>query len=344
MKEHAPPARRFGALGRDLAFAWTIARQRPFSALLQVTNRCNMKCSFCDFWPNGVHPRQELTLDDYTKLETELTELGCFLISIEGGEPLVRPDLVEIVRTLSRRHLTVLYTNGWFVTPDLAGQLFDAGLTQVGVSIDFPDARRHDEKRCLAGAFDRAWHAVDLLRDAAPHQGRQVHVMTVFMDENRGDLEALLRQSAEHRVGHNITLLSTGGYRRGEGGAWPAEPVSEELLRLWKAWPHFRVFREYLKLFDPFLQGGPMPECRAGAQGFNIDHVGNVSPCIEKIDEIAGNVREESLSTIHARLREPPGVRGCQKCLTLCRGTTQLLGGGGQAGAWRDLTVRMRAR
>ena len=50
---------------KDAEFALGILRKRPFQVLVQVTNRCNMKCSFCDFWPNGVAPEQELSLDDY---------------------------------------------------------------------------------------------------------------------------------------------------------------------------------------------------------------------------------------------------------------------------------------
>ena len=43
---------------RDLRFAIGVLRRRPFQVLLQVTNRCNMQCSFCDFWPNGVSPSE----------------------------------------------------------------------------------------------------------------------------------------------------------------------------------------------------------------------------------------------------------------------------------------------
>lgn len=332
-------------LTRDLGFAATVLRRRPFHLFLQVTNRCNMRCTFCDFWPNGVAPSQELTVDDYRRVEEELTRLGRFLISIEGGEPFVRPDLLEIVRVFSARHLAVLYTNGWFVDEKAARDLFEAGLMQVGVSIDFSDAERHDRNRDLPGAWERAWRAVELCRDAAPHLGRQVHVMTVLMKSNVDDLERLLRQSAERGVGHSITLLAMNGFRRGkEGGEWPAPEISKHLLQLWKRYPHFRVFRDYLEHMDPFLSGGSMPTCRAGLQSFNIDHVGNVSPCIEKIDTVVGNVRDESLTEIHARLIQMDAGKGCQACWTACRGFNQSLGGGGNLRSWWELATRMRSR
>ncbi len=331
-------------LKRDLGFAATLLRRRPFQCFLQVTNRCNMRCGFCDFWPNGAHPSEELTVAEYRRLADEMAGLGTFLVSLEGGEPFVRPDVIDIVRAFSARHLAVLYTNGWFIDEKAARDLFAAGLAQVGVSIDYPDAERHDRNRGLVGTTERAWRAVDLLREAAPHGGRQVHVMTVLMRDNADELEALLRQSAEHGVGHCLTLLSVNGYRREKaGGEWPAPGVSARLLDLWRRYPHLRVFRDYLERMDPFLSGGAMPRCRAGLQSFNIDHVGNVSPCIEKIDQAAGNVRRESLSAIHRRLLAADAGKGCQQCWTVCRGFNQTLGAGGSLRGWIDLGARMRS-
>ena len=96
------------SLVRDGRFTTGILLRRPFSVLVQVTNRCNMQCSFCDFWPNGVSPRDELTTTEFERLAEELSALGTFVVSIEGGEPRVRPDLVEIVRAFGRRHIPLL--------------------------------------------------------------------------------------------------------------------------------------------------------------------------------------------------------------------------------------------
>jgi MoaA/NifB/PqqE/SkfB family radical SAM enzyme len=331
-------------LQRDLGFALTVLRRRPFHLFLQVTNRCNMRCAFCDFWPNGVPPHEELTLEDYRRLEGELSRLGTFLISLEGGEPFVRPDIIDIVRIFSMRHLPILYTNGWYIDEQAARSLFAAGLTQIGVSIDYPDAARHDANRGLPGTWERAWRAVELCRDAAPHGGRQVHVMTVFMRDNAADLETLLRMSEARGVGHCITLLAKNGYRRGQAGfTWPEPNVSAHLHDLWKRYRHFRIFTDYLERMDPFLARGPMPDCRAGLQSFNIDHVGNVTPCIEKIDRVVGNVRREPLGRIHARLVELDAGKGCQQCWTACRGFNQALGGGGTLRNWLELGTRLRS-
>jgi MoaA/NifB/PqqE/SkfB family radical SAM enzyme len=143
-------------LATDARFTAGLLRKKPFSCLVQVTNRCNMECSFCDFWPNPAPKKEELTAAEMRRVARELAELGTFVVSIEGGEPFVRKDLVEIVAAFGERHIPALYTNGWFVTKENARALFDAGLTQVHVSIDYPDAARHDQKRRLAGTTDRS--------------------------------------------------------------------------------------------------------------------------------------------------------------------------------------------
>ena len=329
------------ALKNDLRFAKTVLSNRPFQCLLQVTNRCNMRCGFCDFWPNGAKDA-ELTLEEFAAVSGALAGIGSFIVSIEGGEPLLRADLPAIVKIFGRHHVPLLFTNGWYMTAEKAGALFAAGLTQAGVSVDFADARRHDAYRGLPGAFERACRAVEHLRDAAPNGGKQVHIMTVLMRDNQDELESLLKLSAAARVGHQITLISNNGYRRGNGEL-PEPCVAGELIRLRRKYPQLRSMHNYLRHIDTYISRKPLPVCNAGRQSFNIDHMGNVSPCIEKLDRSYGNVRREPIGRILARMRQLPDVAVCQQCWTLCRGMAQSLGNHGGVRDWSDLISRRHA-
>ncbi len=330
---------------KDARFAAGVLRKRPFSCLVQVTNRCNLTCSFCDFWANPANKRDELTVEDFERIGAELAEVGTFVVSIEGGEPFVRPDLEGIVRALSRAHITSLFTSGWFATEEGARALWGVGLTHVSVSIDFPDAERHDRKRGQPGTFDRAWRALDLFRDTAPRGGKQVNVMTVLMESNWRDVERLLEMTAERGVGHQLTLLSTDGTRRGNEGGDTPPPLgtSAHFGALWERFPHVRIFRDYFDRMDAFLSAGPMPTCTAGAQSFNLDHVGNVAACIERIGKPVGSVKETPLRELLARLRGHEGeVAACQACWTACRGFQQGMAGGGSVRNWIDMAARTR--
>ena len=277
---------------RDLRFAIGVLRRRPFQVLLQVTNRCNMQCSFCDFWPNGVAPGEELTVGGFRRDSSdELSELGTFLVSIEGGEPLVRPDLVEIVRIFARRHIPLLYTNGWYVD-EHEGARAVGRRPRAGGRVDrLRDGRTHDRRRHLPGAFDASVAGRRVPSRHCAARRTQVHVMTVLMRDNAADLAPLLRMSAASGVGHCATLLSTSGFRRAAGAELPSPDEAGAYAVQWYEHPHFRMFGDYFERIPAFLAGAAMPECRAGVQGFNIDHVGNVSHCIEKIDRPFGNVR-----------------------------------------------------
>lgn len=332
---------------RDARFVAGVLRRRPFQVLVQVTNRCNMRCSFCSFWKNGAHPSEELTVADYEALSTALAPQGCLLVSIEGGEPLLRPDILDIVRAFGRHHVPVLFTNGWRVDEAFAAGVYEAGAAQVGVSIDYDDPARHDAKRGLEGGWERAWSAVARLKAAAPHGGRQVHVMTVLMDDNVEDLEPLLKRSSALGVGHCVTLLSLDGFRRDCDGddALPARGLSERLLELWERFEHLRVFRDYFERADTFLATPErMPTCKAGEQSFNVDHLGHVAPCIERIDHSVGNVRETPLPELLERMAGDPEVASCQACWTYCRGFANALGDGGDRRSLVDLATRLRSR
>lgn len=330
---------------RQLRFAASVAHRRPFDICVQLTHRCTMRCDFCHFWTLENDRGEELTVLEYERISKELSRLGSLLVSLEGGEPLLRPDLVHIVRGFARHHLPVLYTNGWLVTPEIAKSLFDAGLTQVGVSIDYPDRARHDARRGVDGAQTKAWKAVDILRAAAPKVGAQVHVMTVLMDDNQDDIESLLQMSLKRGVGHHLTLLSdrrtTGNNGRPQR---PRKPLSAKLLRLHDRYEHLATFREYLGLIDAFLSGASMPRCEMGRQMFNIGATGDVTPCNEKLSWVAGNVRDERIEILHRRLMEMDDVARCQDCWLLCRGFSYVLGSGGSLKGWADLARRMRSR
>lgn len=336
--------RMLDVLAKDARFAAGLAMKKPFNCLIQVTNRCNLTCSFCDFWPNPAPKNEELTLEEFQSLALELDKMGCFVVSIEGGEPFARSDLVEIVRALSKKHITALFTSGWFVTEDNARALFDAGLTHACVSIDFADHARHDDKRGMPGTAERAWRAVDLFKAAAPRGGKQVNVMTVLMDANWREMERLFAETERRGVGHQVTLLSTNGTRRGKhGDELPPLGISAHMTALWERFEHVRFFRGYFERIDQFLSGGPMPTCHAGTQSFNIDHVGNVASCIERIGKPVGNLREASLEELHRRLvAAQEEIAACQDCWTACRGFQQAVAGGGDLRGWLDLSRRTR--
>lgn len=302
---------------------------RPIHCIVQVSNRCNLSCGFCSFWERPLRREDEMSADDFEVISAKLAEAGAMIISIEGGEPLLRNDIVEIVRAFSRYHHPILFTNGARVSEALADALWKAGLSEIGVSVDYPDAARHDEHRGQAGTLETALRAVDILRDTAPHGGRQVTFMTVVMDDNADEMEALLQMSAGKGVCHQVTLLSIdGGGRSSRAGKTRPKPgTGEKLLALKAKYPHFITFSGYLEGIDPFLRGEASQRCTAGVRFLNIDHRGEVSPCIEKLHLSAGNIRRDPWPILFERLSGLQQTKRCADCHTSCKGFVEEMSG-----------------
>jgi cyclic pyranopterin phosphate synthase len=114
---------------------------------ISITDRCNYRCVYCR---TGTHGPEyaELSLDDYLRMARAFVSLGITKIRLTGGEPLLRRDVVELVRELHALRTVegkapelAITTNGHLLE-ELAGPLKAAGLSRVTVSMDAVDPER----------------------------------------------------------------------------------------------------------------------------------------------------------------------------------------------------------
>ncbi len=289
----------------------------------QVTYRCNFRCRFCHYWsePLGLEP--EPSVDEYARAARKLAGLGTLLISLAGGEPLLRHDIPELVAAIGRYHFTFLTTNGWFVTPQIADDLMAAGLWGASISIDYADPARHDERRGAPGAWEQAWRAVEMLSAARRHKWQRVNVLAVLMEDNFDQIEPLLHMAAKRGAYFMVQCYGfrkTGSHRFAHNDG----PVSGRLLALQRKYPNFLSNPYYLSRFDRYLHGG-VPGCRAGRSFFNIDSSGDIAICVEAKDRPVANLHRDSLHTINERLRAAAASNRCTDCWYNCRGEVECL-------------------
>lgn len=126
---------------------------RPIVVSFEVTDACTCWCKHCD---HGG-PKDEssnLKPADYRRY---MDALRPCVVQVSGGEPLLRDDLLEIVKTIKSASgvpYTILVSNWSLMTVERYGALRDAGIDQFSVSLDFPDAR-HDDFRVHPGLYDQ---------------------------------------------------------------------------------------------------------------------------------------------------------------------------------------------
>ena len=140
------------------------------------------------------------SLDDIRLIGRKLNRLGTLIISLAGGEPLIREDIYDIITALNAaNHFPILITNGWFVDETVARDILRAGLQEISVSVDYRDPARHDAQRGCPGAWERAIRALELFHKNRPDRRNRVHMISVLMDDNLDDVEPLIQLSPRDR-------------------------------------------------------------------------------------------------------------------------------------------------
>lgn len=115
---------------------------------LSVTDRCNLRCTYCMAENMKFLPRQQvLNVEEMVAISTAFTELGISKIRLTGGEPLVHQGVLLLARQLGALPMLkelAMTTNG-LLLPQFANQLRDAGVARINISIDSLNPRRYRE-------------------------------------------------------------------------------------------------------------------------------------------------------------------------------------------------------
>src|SRR4030042_1210761 len=131
------------------------ADKKPWG-VWNVTKRCNLKCLHCYAQATAAGAPDELSHAEGLDLLRDLKDFGVPVVLFSGGEPLMRPDLFDLVaKTVALGMRAVISTNGPLITRDLARRLKDLGLSYVGISLDGTEAV-HDRFRGQSGSLAAA--------------------------------------------------------------------------------------------------------------------------------------------------------------------------------------------
>ena len=133
-------------------------------AVYNCTARCNLRCLHCYSSSDPTCARDQLTTAQARNFLAQLPAANVPVVLFSGGEPLLRDDLLELMAEARRLKLrTVISTNGTLITPEVAGQLAETGLSYVGISLDGQEPF-HDEFRQVMGSFRKAVRGMENCR------------------------------------------------------------------------------------------------------------------------------------------------------------------------------------
>lgn len=276
----------------------TLFSNAPIDAQLIVTRRCNLSCGYCSEYDNFSDP---VPLDELKARIDALHRLGSANITLLGGEPLMHPDIDELVRYSARKSNVSMVTNGFLLRNSVIESLNQAGLNNLTVSVDTLHA---DPSRFIQKSFRSLKTRLERLQKLARFD---VHVTAVLCESSKDDFRQLIDEIKAFGFRMSLNLLHNNkGYIDIKG------PEYIELYEHFyeNAQPFTYLDYEYGKQ----LLQGEEPEwiCRAGARYLYVDEDGNVQWCASQLGRFAKPVLEYTKADLDEQANLKKGCEeGC---------------------------------
>ena len=266
--------RYFRALTRNLRGAQMVARalmstEHPVLAHLIPIRRCNLACEYCNEYDDFSQP---VTTEIMFQRVDKLAELGTSVITISGGEPLLHPELDEIIRRIRKRGMIAgLITNGYLLVADRIERLNKAGLEWLQISID--NVTPDDVSKKSLKVLDKK---LELL---ARHADFHVNINSVVGGGVRNPQDALTIGKRALELGFSSTI---GIIHDGSGQLQPLGDEERRIYHEMKALEK-RTFTRVNAFQDNIAQGRPNQwRCRAGSRYLYICEDGLVHYCSQQ--------------------------------------------------------------
>ncbi|WP_027719421.1 putative heme d1 biosynthesis radical SAM protein NirJ2 [Desulfovirgula thermocuniculi] len=289
-----------------------------------ATNACNLSCRHC-YRDAGRKLAGELDTAEAVNLIDEIARVGFKILIFSGGEPLLRPDIYELVRYAASRGLRPVFgTNGTLITGGVAVKLKKAGAAAVGISLDSTNPSRHDRFRGTVGA----WHAAVEGMKACRSAGLPFQVHTTVMEWNCREVEELTDLAVElgATAHHVFFLVPTGRAANLEEESLRAAQYEQLLSRLVKKQEEVPIeikptcAPQFMRIA---FRMGKKPRyrkgCLAGTAYCLVTPEGDVQPCAY-LNVRVGSIREVPFSRlwkenpVFLRLRSEEYGGRCGRC------------------------------
>ncbi len=281
----------------------------PMDAQLIITRRCNLSCGYCSEYDNFSEP---VPVEDLKRRIDALHRLGAANITLLGGEPLIHPDVAEIVVYAGRKSNVSLVTNGFLLRNGIIESLNQAGLNNLTVSIDTLHA---DPSRFIQKSLRSLRTRLERLRNLAKFD---VHVTAVLCESSKDDFLELIDEIKSYGFGMSVNLIHNAkGYVTISGE--PYLELYEEFYRRGK--PFTFLDYEYGK---KLLQGErPRWKCRAGARYLYVDEHGKVQLCASQMGRLGKPIEEYTTQDLNEHANT---YKGCEEgCSVGCAFRCSLL-------------------
>jgi MoaA/NifB/PqqE/SkfB family radical SAM enzyme len=254
--------------------------QRPIVVSFEVTDSCTCYCKHCDHGGPRDNSRN-LKPADYRKY---MDVLRPCVVQVSGGEPLMRSDLTDVIRSIKSDSGTpyiILVSNWSHMTEERYMELRQAGADEFCVSLDFPD-ERHDDFRGLPGLYQ---HLSALVPKVAALGYDDIVMNNCITAANVNEVNAVADKAAEWGVNINFSAYSprrTGCRDYFLNTEEQLHVLERGLKKLKERMDHSHWITNNVTTLDATLQyfrRGGAPSCKAGLRWLVVTSDGALQPC-----------------------------------------------------------------
>lgn len=251
--------------------AWGVIHKRhPIDVHLIPIRRCNLACAYCNEYDDFSQP---VPLPELKKRVDKLAELGTTIITISGGEPLLHPELGDLIRHIRRRGIIAgLITNGYLLVEARIKELNRAGLDHLQISIDnvMPD----DTSKKSLKVLDQK------LRLLAEHAEFAVNINSVLGSAVRNPEDAVKVARRAKALGFSTTV---GIIHDHSGQLMPLGAEQQKIFSEVRGLGKHSYSRFYQRFQDQIAHGRERHwRCRAGSRYLYICEDGLVHYCSQQ--------------------------------------------------------------
>ena len=174
----------------DRMYEHTNFDERPFIAIWETTQACDLACVHCRACAQPLRHSLELSSEEAKRLIDEIAAMEVPVFVLTGGDPLKRPDIFELVQYATNRNVRISLTPSAtpLLTRDSIVRLKECGLARLAVSLDGPTAAVHDAFRRVPGSYQWTIDAVRWAREI----GLPVQINTTITRHNLSMLDDII--------------------------------------------------------------------------------------------------------------------------------------------------------
>lgn len=294
-----------------------------------------MRCLHCGTAAGNKRP-DELTDDQTYQVIDELAELGCEVLTLSGGEPLIRKNWREMARRLVGHGVqTCIISNGYIINQKIVDDFAEIKFGNIGISFDGTE-KTHNHIRQRPDSFQRAYKAMKLLSEAK----LRYCAVTQVSNMNLGELDQIRQLLVDVGCPQWRVQMTTDTGRMSKDLVMPLENYQEFIDKILE----FRKKDEELEIdigenigyygcrgMD-IRRGNPYLGCYAGTRVLGIESDGKIKGCLSMPEEfVEGNICDSSLIELwnkpdgfayNRKFTKETASGACHECkyLPLCRG------------------------